>query len=113
MLDDYAALLKDHEVHVATQGNQVVGVIVLSVTDEGFYVDNVAVRPSVKGKGVGRQLLELAEEQARHKGFKSVYLATHVQMTENQALYRRIGYVPYDERTVNGFPRVFMRKALV
>jgi hypothetical protein len=33
-------------------------------------------------------------------------------MTENQALYSRIGYVEYDRRVVNGYPRVFFRKAL-
>jgi hypothetical protein len=33
-------------------------------------------------------------------------------MTENQALYSRIGYVVFDHRVVNGYPRVFMRKQL-
>jgi len=27
-------------------------------------------------------------------------------------LYVRIGYVEYDQRVVNGYPRVFFRKAL-
>lgn len=81
-------------------------------TAEGFYVDNVAVRPSVKGKGVGRRLLELAEREARRQGYESIYLATHELMAENRALYQRIGYVEYDHRVVNGYPRVFFRKAL-
>ena len=112
MLEDYSAVLNGFQVHVATQGDTVVGVIVMTVTDDGFYVDNVAVRSSVKGQGVGRRLLELAEAEARNQGFASLYLATHVLMTENQALYRRIGYIPFDQRVVNGFPRVFMRKSL-
>ena len=33
-------------------------------------------------------------------------------MVENRALYARIGYVEYDRRIVNGFPRAFCRKAL-
>jgi hypothetical protein len=33
-------------------------------------------------------------------------------MTENQVLYSRIGYVAFDHRVVNGYPRVFMRKQL-
>jgi len=113
MLEDYAEVVQQSQVHVAVAGGKVVGAIVLKVTDEGFYVDNVAVRPSVKGKGVGRLLLELAESEARRQGCKSIHLATHELMTENRALYSRIGYVEYDHRVVSGYPRVFFRKALL
>jgi GNAT superfamily N-acetyltransferase len=97
---------------VAVQAGRVVGAIVLMKTAEGFYVDNVAVRPAVKGSGVGRALLELAEQQARRMGYASLYLATHELMVENRELYTRIGYVEYDRRLVNGYPRVFFRKVL-
>ena len=33
-------------------------------------------------------------------------------MTENVALYARIGYMEVDRRTERGFPRVYMRKRL-
>jgi GNAT superfamily N-acetyltransferase len=84
----------------------------LKNTDEGFFLENVAVRPEIKGTGVGRHLLQLAEAEARQKGFESIYLSTHELMTENRALYTRIGYVQYDHRVVNGYPRVFFRKTL-
>ena len=112
MLEDYAEVISQSQVHVALAGNRLVGAIVLKVTGEGFYVDNVAVRPSVKGKGVGRMMLELAETEARRQGFQSIHLATHELMTENRNLYTRIGYVEYDHRVINGYPRVFFRKAL-
>ncbi|MFC5521517.1 GNAT family N-acetyltransferase [Polaromonas jejuensis] len=112
MLKDYADTVRQCQVHVAVQDHAVAGVIVLQLTDEGFYLDNVAVHPSVKGSGIGRRLLELAELEARRQGYASIYLATHELMTENRALYLRIGYVEYDHRVVNGFPRVFFRKSL-
>jgi ribosomal protein S18 acetylase RimI-like enzyme len=112
MLENYAEVIQQFEVHVAVAEARVVGAIVLKVTAEGFYVDNVSVRPAVKGQGVGRLLLELAETEARRQGYASVYLATHELMTENRALYSRIGYVEYEHRVVNGFPRVFFRKTL-
>ena len=112
MLEDYTEAIQQFQVHVAITETKVVGAIVLKVTDEGFYVDNVSVRPVVKGQGVGRLLLELAEAEARRQGYASVYLATHELMTENRVLYSRIGYVEYDHRVVNGYPRVFFRKAL-
>ncbi len=77
MLDDYAEVIRQFQVHVAIQDNAIVGAIVLKITDEGFYLDNVSVRPSVKGGGVGRRLLELAESEARRQGYSSIYLATH------------------------------------
>ena len=53
MLQDYATTLSDYQAHVAIQDNMVVGTILLQITDEGFCVDSVAVRPAVKGLGVG------------------------------------------------------------
>jgi hypothetical protein len=45
-------------------------------------------------------------------GFDSIHLYTHEKMTENLALYARIGYIEYERRAENGFSRVFMRKRL-
>ena len=112
MLEDYSEVIRQFQVHVAVAGGKIVGAIVLRITDEGFYVDNVAVRPTVKGTGVGRLLLEVAEAEARRQAYEAIYLATHELMTENRALYSRVGYVEYDHRVVNGYPRVFFRKAL-
>ena len=112
MLEDYSEVIRQFQVHVAVAGGKIVGAIVLKITDEGFYVDNVAVRPILKGTGVGRLLLEVAEAEARRQAYGSIYLATHELMTENRALYSRVGYVEYDHRVVNGYRRVFFRKAL-
>jgi ribosomal protein S18 acetylase RimI-like enzyme len=112
MLEDYSKVIAESQVHVADGDFGVVGAIVLKLTDEGFYVENVAVRPAARGSGVGRRLLKFAEAEAVRQGFSSIYLATHVLMTENRALYERVGYVRYDQRIVGDYPRVFLRKML-
>jgi ribosomal protein S18 acetylase RimI-like enzyme len=112
MLDDYAAVVADHDVTVAEHDGSIAGFIVLQVGDEGFAVDNVAVEPSRQGTGVGRTLLEHAEGAARRAGFDSIYLYTHELMTENQALYARIGYVEYDRRDHGDARLIYMRKPL-
>jgi GNAT superfamily N-acetyltransferase len=112
MLEDFNETVATAQVHVAVSAGRVVGAAVLMITDEGFYLDNVAVRPAARGAGVGRALLELAEAEARRQGYSSIYLATHELMHENRALYAKIGYVEYDHRVVNGYPRVFFRKPL-
>ena len=112
MTEDYGKVIREHRVTVGESGGAIVGVLVLAVTEEGFLLENVAVDPSHLGRGLGRALLELAESEARREGYKSIYLYTHEKMTENQALYAKIGYVEYDRRTEDGLARVYMRKSL-
>jgi ribosomal protein S18 acetylase RimI-like enzyme len=114
MTDDYAEVIANQHVTVAESHDAtIVGVIVLSVGDEGgFLIDNVAVDPSMRGKGLGKALLEFAEGEARRGGFDYICLYTHEKMTENLALYSRIGYVEYDRRSQGDFSLVYMRKHL-
>jgi ribosomal protein S18 acetylase RimI-like enzyme len=112
MREDYAEVVRSHEVTVVEQGNEIVGLLVLGVDDEGFFIDNVAVAPSQQGTGVGRSLLEQAEAAARNAGFDSIYLFTHERMAENLALYERIGYVEYDRRPAGEAQIVYLRKEL-
>ena len=112
MTEDYAALVRDGLVTVAERSGEIAGLVVLDTGDEGFTVENVAVDPAHQGTGVGRALLEYAEDEARGRGSDSVALYTHETMTENLALYRRIGYVEYDRRPIDVGHVVYLRKPL-
>jgi GNAT superfamily N-acetyltransferase len=112
MLENYDQVTREREVFVAELDREIVGILVLRETAEGFLLDNVAVSPEHQGKGIGRLLLELGESRAKSAGFASIYLYTHEKMTENQARYAKIGYVEYDRRTERGLSRVYMRKQL-
>jgi len=112
MTEDYSEIIANRRVTVAESHGTIVGLIVLAVDDEGFLIDNLTVDPSHRGKGPGRALLEFAEAEARRAGFDSMYLYMHKKMTENVALYSRIGYVEYDRRSQGEFSLVYMRKHL-
>jgi ribosomal protein S18 acetylase RimI-like enzyme len=112
MTDDYNEVVRAQPVTVAERGDQVIGLIVLGIDDEGFFIDNVAVDPADQGGGVGRALLEHAEAEARRAGFDSIYLYTHEKLVENLALYSRIGYVEYDRRQHGEATLVYLRKSL-
>ncbi|MDB5998639.1 MAG: hypothetical protein JWP52_338 [Rhizobacter sp.] len=112
MLQDYSAVIRTEHVVVAEEHGKVVGVLVLAETHDGFLLDNVAVAPSRKGHGIGKVLLVHAEDEARARGHGSLYLYTNEKMTENLALYAKVGYVEYERRQGDGFCRVFLRKAL-
>jgi ribosomal protein S18 acetylase RimI-like enzyme len=112
MLQDYAELIRTSQTTVAESDGEIVALLALRQTGEGFLIENVAVDPAHQGKGLGKELLQLAEQEAEKSGFDSIYLYTHESMSENIALYTRIGYVEYERRTERGLTRVFMRKRL-
>jgi ribosomal protein S18 acetylase RimI-like enzyme len=112
MTDDYAEVVRSREVIVGERDGEIIGLVVLGVSEEGFFVDNVAVDPSHQGIGVGKALLEHAETAARGAGFDSIYLYTHERMVENLALYSRSGYAEYDRRLHDGACIVYLRKRL-
>jgi ribosomal protein S18 acetylase RimI-like enzyme len=112
MLLDFATEINANHVWLADADQMVIGVIVQYETDLGFYIDTVAVSPHFQGAGVGKALLQFAEEEAARRGYSSVYLCTNTKMTENQIFYPRLGYVEYERRFDSGYDRIFYRKQL-
>lgn len=111
MVDDYEQRVERDEAWVIDDGG-IVGVLVLVPAADHLLIDNVAVHPDRQGHGLGRVLLSFAEEQARAAGVGELRLYTNVKMTENRALYARIGYVELEQETVQGRHRVWLRKRL-
>ena len=112
MTEDNEEVVEQRAVTVAERDGSIIGLIVLGTDEEGFLVENVAVDPAEQGTGVGRLLLEHAEEEARRAGFASVHLYTPEQMTENLDLYERIGYEEFARRDAGAVRLVHLRKRL-
>jgi GNAT superfamily N-acetyltransferase len=112
MLLDYPTLIEQRSVWVAERASNIEGVLVQFETSEGFYIDTVASSPRARGTGIGRALLQFAEQEAAQRGYGSVYLCTNSKMIENQAFYPKIGYIEYERKQDAGYARVFYRKHL-
>jgi ribosomal protein S18 acetylase RimI-like enzyme len=112
MLDDYARRIADGQAWVLEDAGRIVGILVLEEQADAFLLDNIAVRPECQGSGHGRALMAFAEVEAMRRGWQEIRLYTHVLMTENQALYRRLGYVETGRVTEKGFDRVYMQLTL-
>lgn len=110
MLRDYNAAIQAGDTWVA--GDPVTGVISLVQEGDSLLVENVAVDPATQGTGLGRRLMDFAEQQAALRGLGRLTLYTNEAMTENQAIYTHLGYEERDRRTENGYQRVFMEKIL-
>jgi ribosomal protein S18 acetylase RimI-like enzyme len=113
MLDDYKDVLQRHRVFVLTNGALICGVLVLIQQTHSLLVDNVAVHPDHQGRGFGRRLMALAEEEAHRLGFTKVTLYTNEQMTDNLHLYKRLGYRETERKTEHGYKRIYMQKLLI
>jgi len=110
VLTDYRAAVEAGQVWVL--GQPVVGVIVLVGEVDSLLVETVAVSPAAQGIGLGRKLMEFAEEQAMAHGLDRLTLYTNEIMTENLAIYARLGYRETDRHVSRGYRRVFMAKEL-
>ena len=105
---DHARAVAAGGVHIAIHRGAVVGVVTLTDTDAGCLLNNLAVAPDAQRRGIGRALIDFAENQARTREHDHITLYTNEQMSENIALYRRLGYVEVARRREAGYRRIYI-----
>ena len=110
MLDDYAARVAEGAAYVLERDGAICGALVLLDFPGYLLLDNIAVDPSCQGQGLGRILIAFAEGEALRRGHREIRLYTHETMTENIAMYPRLGYEETHRVTEKGNARVYMRK---
>ncbi|AWY39215.1 GNAT family N-acetyltransferase [Pseudomonas putida] len=114
MSADYGAQIAAGQVYVCTgEGGELQGFIVFFAVDRHMLLENVAVAESARGQGVGKRLIGFCEDQALRMGLGSVQLYTNARMTENLAIYPKLGYLEVDRRLEDGFDRVYFEKTLI
>ncbi|UPY35969.1 GNAT family N-acetyltransferase [Sediminicoccus sp. KRV36] len=112
MVDDYAARIAAGQAWVLEQDGQMAGLLVLEDTPEGLLLDNIAVAEAARGQGHGRAMIAFAEAEARRRGQPCLWLYTNEKMTENIALYTRLGFVELRREEKSGRHAVIMEKRL-
>ncbi|OOF95292.1 hypothetical protein ASPCADRAFT_207777 [Aspergillus carbonarius ITEM 5010] len=112
MLDDYSPLIRAGHVYVVERDNEIKGTVMLVPEKDALLLDNIAVAESARGTGLGRKMLEFADEAARRAGYHALRLHTNEMMVENIAIYTRMGYVETHRVENKGFKRVYMAKNL-
>ena len=69
---------------------------------------------SVKGKGYGKELMQIAEAHARAAGYENLYLETHTNLSAALKLYEKMGFHPIEKpcSTPHGTMNCFYLKRL-
>lgn len=113
MTTDYAPMIAAEQVWLLDIDAQPAGLIILVDKDDHLLIYSVALRPEAQGRGLGRLLLNFAEQQTRAAGYNLVRLYTNSLMTENIARYTHIGYIETKRETLNETSSiVYMEKHL-
>lgn len=112
MDDDHRARIEAGEVDVLVDAEGVAGVVVLETVRAPSVLETAAVADRLRGRGFGRRLVAHAEAASRAAGCRTITLFTHEKMTENRAVYPRLGYVETHRARQNGFDRVFFVEPL-
>src|SRR5215469_10523250 len=71
------------------------------------------VAPSARGLGVGRSLMDAAENAARNLSIKILRLDTNSALTEALQLYRSTGWTAIDRFNDDPYPDLFFEKQLL
>jgi ribosomal protein S18 acetylase RimI-like enzyme len=113
MLADFTAEIAAGRVVVIEVAGAVAGYMIAWAEPDAYFIDSVAVDPAHQGQGLGRALIAHAAAAARYRGLPAVRLYTNVAMTENLALYAKLGFVETHRATEEGFDRIYLRLDLL
>jgi ribosomal protein S18 acetylase RimI-like enzyme len=117
---DYTAALRnlsspEKEIHVAVQGDKVIGFIVLNLHGGLVgYIQSICVAPRWRSRGCGRRLVEVAEERV-FRQHPNLFICVSSFNPRAQRFYRDLGYEVVGELKdfiVNGHSEILLRKTI-
>lgn len=72
----------------------------------------IFTRPQWRGRGIGRQNVEIAEARATADGYTRVRMSTRADLIEARRLYARLGYTEIERYNDDEYADHFFEKAL-
>jgi N-acetylglutamate synthase-like GNAT family acetyltransferase len=113
MKADYERAIQEHQIDMLHIAGTLVGLVETMLHPDHLWIENVAVKPDSQGRGLGLQLLALAERRAVEAGRTELRLLTNDAFAANVALYSRVGYCVDRREPFMGGTTVYMSKKLV
>ncbi len=101
--------------YAADYQGRLAGCVFLADKGDHLYLGKLAVDAQFRGCGLARLLTEQAEKLALTRSMSHIDLQVRIELTDNQRLFKRLGFVVVAETMHPGFDRVTsltMRKYL-
>lgn len=105
---DYSVEIENYPCWVVELKDLVIGGLIMMFEKNYAQIANIAVHPDYQGQGLGRSIMEFAEEKAKEKNYTRLELATHILLKENISLYRHLGWNESGRDEV----RIYFNKAI-
>jgi GNAT superfamily N-acetyltransferase len=95
----------EERVFVAKDEGLLVGCIFARDTGRSIYLGKLAVLPHLRGRGVGRLLVQAVEDYARRSGRIVLELETRIELIENHRIFESYGFRKVEEKAHPGYAR--------
>ena len=92
MTADYDAAIRDNQVWVLENDDQILAALVLVAAPVSFLLENIAIAEDIQSTGVGGWMLAFAVSWAARQGYAEIVLYTNEKMGDNTGYYARRGY---------------------
>jgi Acetyltransferases len=86
-------------------GAPLVACVILTEKPGRLYIGKLAVAEEAQGKGLARELIGMAEKRAKELRLNRLELETRVELTENHAVFTRLGFVETGRKAHAGYDR--------
>lgn len=98
--------IRDEIAFVAFHGGDMLGCIFCRPENGSLYVGKLAVSPAAQGRGIGKALLQTAEEVAQRLSLPSLRLETRIELVNNHRQFSSWGFLKTAENSHAGYERV-------
>jgi ribosomal protein S18 acetylase RimI-like enzyme len=88
-----------------TLGHPPVACVFLTPKPHALYIGKLAVAASQRRQGLARQLIDLAATRARALHLPALELQTRIELTENHATFRALGFAEVARTAHPGYDR--------
>ena len=73
--------------------NELVGIMLLTPMDsQQLEIKNIAVHQDFRQRGIGKRLLQFAQQFAKDEGFEALWIGTANSSVEQWGLYQKMGF---------------------
>jgi GNAT superfamily N-acetyltransferase len=96
---------EDETLLLAKSGELLAGCLFVRRQGNAVYLGKLAIDEAFRGKGLGRQFIDVATMIAKQWSCEALELETRVELHENQAFFEHLGFAKAGENAHEGFDR--------